>query len=130
MSEKRFQGKVRRYQVVYRALGADGKGIGEVLVVCLEGESVEGVRRIFGGGFLVLDVLELGVALDPNQCVYDREEAAVFLRCSTSHIDSLVKANVLPKSVKGFPMFHRSHLDRVWKERMQYEEPKAMGRAA
>lgn len=130
--------KLYRFQVVYQekravtigeatALGAevdaDGMAaVGNVEIRFLDAAHEEDVRYIFQR-FHIMHVLQRGVVIDRDQSVYDREEAAEYLRVSASHIDTLMKTNVLPKSVKGFPMFHRTHLDAVWKARMQYDEP-------
>lgn len=143
--------KRRRWQVVFQErravtmaeasalqveISGDGMAaVGLIHILVLEFEdrpkfdAPAEVRSIFAG-FYIRDVRDLGLIIDPNQSVYDREEAAEYLRVSPSHIDTLMKTNVLPKSQKGFPMFHRTHLDKVWSTRMAYDETPGIRRAA
>lgn len=74
-----------------------------------------------------LNVLAIGPGLpvlDPHQATFTKEEAAVLLRSKTtdgdssSLIDKLMAAGILPRPVDGRPIFTRSILLRAVARRM------------
>jgi hypothetical protein len=104
----------REFQVLYQSSGESNL---QTIPVVAETENearclIENPKRE------VISIKEIRPLLDWNQKTFSKEEAAVYLRCTSSQIDKLMAEGKLPKSKNGRPLFTRTMLDRVIEQRM------------
>jgi len=90
----------------------------------VQAETPEEAQAIVeGAGLIVVKVTHLWPLLDWHARTYNREEAAVFLRCTPSKIDELMAKGELPKARQGRPIFTREMLERAIEKRMRLISP-------
>jgi hypothetical protein len=82
------------------------------------GEAEQFVRNIFAQRH-IHELKQLRIVLAPNQNVFNKEEAAEYLRCSVDQIDTYAAKGMLPKARDGYPKYTRRMLDKVIAELMQ-----------
>jgi hypothetical protein len=95
----------------------------EVLFVQAEKES--DVRKMFAR-YHIEHVAQTRVVVDREQNVFNLEEAAEYMRCSTDQIGRYMATGKLPKAREGYPKFLRRWLDKLIEdELMAVPEEKA-----
>lgn len=95
----------------------DAVMLGEPTVRWVEAEKESEVRKMFAR-YHIEHVKEVGIVLDPNQNVFNLEEAAYYLRCSTDQISKYMATGKLPKAREGYPKFLRRWLDKLIEEEL------------
>jgi hypothetical protein len=75
-------------------------------------------REMLGPDVEIVSLTRLRVALQPNQRLFNRDEAGEYLRHAPNKIDELMAQGALPKARDGRPLFTREMLEDVVCKRM------------
>ncbi|MEW6304391.1 MAG: helix-turn-helix domain-containing protein [Verrucomicrobiota bacterium] len=106
---------IYEFQVLYRV-----RESGQAGTIVMQAETApEAAARLPSDQFEVLNVGPGRAVIDWTQPVFNKSEAAAYLRCSESQVDLFMAQGVLPKAKNGWPRFRRAELEAVIEKRME-----------